>query len=225
MTAGTAVRDQGGQPVTAVVPVKRLACAKSRLGVPEDQRKALALAFALDTISSLSGSPLVGDVLVVVSDPVATRRLGRLGVRVAPDPGGGLGHAIHDGIRVAAAWRPGAGIAVAPADLPCLRADDVTVVVAEGSATSGAFVPDRSGTGTTLVIYPPGRPVVTRYGPGSAAGHRALGLHVLHDAPSRVRQDVDTFEDLDAAVSLGVGAATLAVVQTLGLVALDGCAT
>lgn len=216
--AGDALRHQ----VTAVVPVKRLAFAKSRLAVPADQREALALAFALDTISSLSGSPLVADVLVVTSDPVAARRLRRLGVRVLPDQGAGLGQAIHGGVRVAATWRPGTGIAVVPADLPCLRATDVTQVVTAGSVTEGAFVPDRSGAGTTLVIYPPGRRAVTRYGPGSAAGHRALGLHTLHDAPMRARHDVDTLEDLAAATSLG--AETRAMAHALDL-ALDRCVT
>lgn len=216
--AGDALRHQ----VTAVVPVKRLAFAKSRLAVRADQREALALAFALDTISALSGSPLVADVLVVTSDPVATRRLRRLGVRVTPDQGAGLGQAIHGGVRVAAMWRPGTGIAVVPADLPCLRAADVTQVVTDGSATEGAFVPDRSGTGTTLVIYPPGRRALTRYGPGSAAGHRALGLHPLQDAPMPARHDVDTLADLAAATSLG--AETRAMAHALDL-ALDRCAT
>lgn len=208
--------------VTAVVPVKRLAFAKSRLAVPAEQRQALALAFALDTITSLSDSPLVADVLVVTSDPVAAGRLRRLGVRVLPDQGAGLAPAVHGGTRVAATWRPGTGIAVVPADLPCLRAADVTQVVTDASVTEGAFVPDRSGTGTTFVIYPPGRRAVTRYGPGSAAGHQALGLHPLHEAPMRARHDVDTLEDLAAATSLG--AETRATARALDL-ALDRCPT
>ena len=39
--------------VTAVVPVKPLAMAKSRLALPVEQRRALALAFALDTVAAL----------------------------------------------------------------------------------------------------------------------------------------------------------------------------
>lgn len=42
--------------VTAIVPAKPLAAAKSRLAVPMQQRRALALAFAVDTVSALSGS-------------------------------------------------------------------------------------------------------------------------------------------------------------------------
>lgn len=225
MTRGAAAGHSSRRPVTAVVPLKRLAFAKSRLVVATDQRKALALAFAVDTISSLAGSPLVAGVLAVTSDPVAAPRLRRLGVRVIPELGSGLAQAIHSGVRAAAAWRPGSGIAVVPTDLPCLRAVDVTQVVRDGSAaTEGAFLPDRSGTGTTLVIYPPGRRVLTRYGSGSAAGHRALGLHALNDAPIRARHDVDTLEDLAAATSLGTGTETRALVRALGR-ALDRCAT
>lgn len=53
-------------PVTAVVPVKRLAAAKSRLDLPVARRRALALAFAVDTVAALAASPLVRDRLVLL---------------------------------------------------------------------------------------------------------------------------------------------------------------
>lgn len=217
MTADAASPDALGHRVTAVVPVKRLAFAKSRLAVPADQRRALVLAFALDTISALADSPLVAGVLVVTSDPVVARCVRRLEVRVIPDQGTGLRQAVRGGIELASAWRPETGVAVVPADLPCLRAADVTQVVADGSDSQGAFVPDRSGTGTTLVIYPPGRRALTRYGPGSAAGHRSLGLRALDHAPAGARHDVDSLADLREAGALGPGVQTRAVVEALGL--------
>ena len=201
--------------VTAVVPVKPLVLAKSRLALPADQRRALALAFALDTISALSGSPLVAGVLVVTSDPDVACCLRQHPVRLAPDEGTGLDSAVRGGIRVATSWRPSTGVAVVPADLPCLRADDVTLVLAGARPADGAFVPDRLTTGTTLLIYPPGRTAVAQYGPGSAARHRALGLRTLDDAPVRVRHDVDTLDDLQLAMTLGLGSKTAAVVAAM----------
>lgn len=203
------------QRVTAVVPVKSLAHAKSRLALPSNERRALALAFAVDTIEALSASPLVGGVLVVTSDAVVVRRMQQLGVRVTRETGTGLARALHDGLRVAATWRPGSGVAIVPADLPCLRPEDVTRLLADPRTDEGAFVPDRSTTGTTLVIHPPGSRMVTSYGPGSAARHRDLGLHALTDAPLRARHDVDTLEDLRQAGLLGPGPETIAVLDAV----------
>ena len=45
--------------VTAVVPVKRLDAAKSRLALPPAQRRDLALAVALDTVEALVGCEAV----------------------------------------------------------------------------------------------------------------------------------------------------------------------
>lgn len=211
-TADPSAPRPGSYQVTAVVPVKPLVRAKSRLARPTDERRALALAFALDTISALSRSPLVAGVLVVTSDPDVISALRNHRVRLAPDAGTGLDPAVRNGIRAATAWRPSTGVVVVPADLPCLRPDDVTQVLAGAPAADGAFVPDRATTGTTLVVYPPGRAAIAQYGPGSAARHRALGLHPLDDAPVRVRHDVDTLDDLHVAMTLGLGTRSAAVV-------------
>ena len=215
MTHHTGAATSLAQWVTAVVPVKSLAHAKSRLALPSQERRAVALAFAVDTIEALSACPLVGGVLVVTSDVVVVRRMQQLGVRVTPETGTGLAQALHDGIRVAATWRPGSGVAIVPADLPCLRPEDVTRLLADRRSDEGAFVPDRSATGTTLVIHPPGSRVVASYGPGSAARHRDLGLHALTDAPLRARHDVDTLEDLRGARLLGPGPETTAALDAL----------
>lgn len=203
------------QQVTAVVPVKPLALAKSRLALPPARRRQLALAFAVDTISSLSASPLVSGVVVVTSDPAVARRVRRLGAWPVPEEGTGLGSAVRCGIEVATRWRPATGVAVVPADLPCLRAEDVTAVLSGARAAEGAFVPDRRGTGTTLLVHPAGRTVETSYGPGSAARHALLGLHRLDDAPPRVRHDVDTLDDLRLAGRLGPGLETATVLEHL----------
>jgi 2-phospho-L-lactate/phosphoenolpyruvate guanylyltransferase len=201
----------GVPPVTAVVPVKRLAAAKSRLALPPAQRRALALAFAVDTVTALSASPLVAGVVVVTSDPLVTWHLRRLTVRLVPDGGGDLDAVVRDGIHVASSWRPGSGTAVFPADLPCLRAVDATGVLARATVEPGTFVPDRSGRGTTVVVHRAGATAVTGYGPGSARRHLALGLRAMEDAPARARHDVDTLDDLEGARSLGVGPRTTAV--------------
>lgn len=208
-------------PVTAVVPVKSLGQAKSRLALPTEHRQALALAFALDTVAALTGSPWVAGVLVVTTDPVVAQFIRRPRVEVVAEDAVGLGAAVAAGVRAAVARRPGAGVAVVPADQPCLRPDVVTRVITLTATRTqpgqGAFVPDRSGVGTTWVIHPPGLTPVSAFGPGSAARHRALGLHPLHHAPAGARHDVDTLDDLADAVTLGAGPATIGASAALGL--------
>lgn len=192
----------------AVVPVKPLASAKSRLALDDDERADLALAFALDAVGALVGCPLVDDVVVVTPDPRVAAELRPLGVRIVRDDGVGLDGAVSGGVRAASARR---AVAVVPGDLPCLRPDDVGLVLRAAIARRGAFVPDLAGTGTTFVVQAAGTPVRTRYGDGSAARHRALGLRELADAPVRARHDVDTLDDLRSAFLLGLGPATAAV--------------
>lgn len=198
--------------VVAVVPVKPLESAKSRLALPAEHRRALALAFALDTVAALAGTAYVVGVLVVTSDETVADRVRRLGARVAHDRGSGLGTAVRDGLRGASAWHPDAGVAVVPADLPCLTPADVGEVLHAAAADPGrgSFVPDRAGSGTTFVVHAAGLEVRTGYGPASADRHRALGLRPLDDAPRGARHDIDTVEDLLGACALGVGAQTRA---------------
>jgi 2-phospho-L-lactate guanylyltransferase len=75
-----------------------------------------------------------------------------------------------------------------------------------------AFCPDAEGDGTSLVVCRDASSLVTSYGPGSAAAHRAAGLVPLFEAPRAVRRDVDTVAHLREAESLGVGGRTAAVI-------------
>lgn len=208
------------RPVTAVVPVKPLALAKSRLALPTEHRGLLALAFALDTIAALTETAYVAGVLVVTSDSTVRSRAEGLGARVTDDRGTGLGPAVREGLRVASGWHPSSGVAVVPGDLPCLTSRDVTSVLASACAADegrGAFVPDRAGSGTTFVVQASVAPALTRYGPDSAVRHRALGLCALDDAPTGARHDVDTLEDLRRALALGAGPRTRAAAGALDL--------
>lgn len=212
-------REPSRVPVTAVVPVKPLASAKSRLALPAEHRQALALAFALDTVAALVGTAYVAAVLVVTSDRSVADRVGRLGAHVTDDHGAGLGPAVREGLRLASSRHPEHAVAVVPADLPCLSATDVSEVLAAAGVEnrSGAYVPDRAGTGTTFVVRAPGRSLVPCYGPDSAARHRALGLRPLDGAPAGARHDVDTLADLRDALARGVGAHTRSVTAALDL--------
>jgi 2-phospho-L-lactate guanylyltransferase len=196
-----------------VVPVKRLALAKSRLGSYGDERRqALALAFAADVVLAAA---MVARVLVVTDDPQAAAVLGALGAQVVPDdPDAGLNPALEHGAELLRAADPDLGVATLSADLPALRAPDLQAALRRVGPGQRGFVVDHSGSGTTLLAAGPGSALHPSYGPGSRTAHLASGAVELIAAES-LRLDVDTPADLAAAVALGVGPHTAAAVQEL----------
>lgn len=198
-----------------VVPVKRLTVAKSRLAAfGDDGRRRLALAFAQDVVRAAVACSVVRRVLVVTDDQQAAEALAALGADVQADrPDAGLNPALEHGATVLREDDGRLGVATLASDLPALRADDVGGALA---ATAGrAFVADAAGGGTTLLAATAPAALVPAFGPGSAARHRASGARELAGAPG-LRRDVDTPDDLAAAVLLGVGPSTAAVLAELG---------
>ncbi|MDT7544778.1 MAG: 2-phospho-L-lactate/phosphoenolpyruvate guanylyltransferase [Actinomycetota bacterium] len=206
-------------PWGLVVPVKRLALAKTRLAAYGDvARQDLALAFAVDVVTVALGTPGVAQVLVVTDDERAAGALTAVGARVVADsPDAGLNPALEHGaelLRAAVDAGTDVGVATLSADLPALQPAELAAALSAVPAGGRAFVADAAGTGTTLLAAAPGIRLAPGYGPGSRAAHLASGALELVGAPG-LRLDVDTPEDLLAALLLGVGAATAAVAARL----------
>ncbi|GAA2092982.1 2-phospho-L-lactate guanylyltransferase [Actinomadura alba] len=202
-----------------MVPVKVLARAKSRMSAAAGPyREALALSVAADTVAAALLCEHVGAVVVVTDDPLAASELSDLGARVVSDePDAGLNPALAHGAALARALAPDAGVGALSADLPALRPAELSEVLGTAAAHGGtAFVPDTAGTGTTLYVASPGVVFAPAFGPDSRARHRAQGARELALAgiPS-VRRDVDTLDDLIAALSLGAGPRTTAIAPLL----------
>jgi 2-phospho-L-lactate guanylyltransferase len=204
---------------TMVLPVKVLARAKSRLAVLAGSRRAdLALALASDTVSAVVACPEVARVVVVTSDATAGSRLAALGAWVVPDePGDGLNAALRYGASVAADRWPASGVAALAADLPALRPAELGRALRAASAVGGAaFVPDAAGVGTTMYAVAPGGVFRPMFGGASRARHASAGAVELRlDGVPGLRRDVDTPEDLRAAVALGAGFRTAEVAGDL----------
>jgi 2-phospho-L-lactate guanylyltransferase len=196
---------------SVVIPVKRLPEAKSRLApLPGARRAELALAFASDTVAAAAASAVVASVFVVTGDPAAAARLAALGARILPDDApGGLNGAFESGARRALEADPLHRVAALTADLPSLRAADLTDALV-GAGPGRAFVPDAPGSGTTMLLAGADGVLGPRFGPGSRSAHEASGAVLITRAAMSLRRDVDTAEDLDAAISMGVGLHTTA---------------
>ena len=193
-----------------LVPIKRFADAKTRLH-PRADRAAVAEAIARDTLDAVAGAARVRMILVMTDDPALVEDLGLpVAVTVRTQRVPGLNNAIADGLRYAQESWPEYGQAVLLGDLPALTSDDLEDTLTAAEELPLGVVPDATGSGTVMITGEPGVPLIPAFGVGSARRHRELG-HRLLRAPEGLRRDVDTPEDLQAAIRLGVGRHTSAL--------------
>ena len=200
---------------SVVVPAKRLADAKTRLrpataGLPDAAaaHAELVLALLADTVEAALRCPAVGAVLVVTDDPAAVRVVRRLGARTVGDaPGAG-----HNAALVHGAGLVDGPVAALSSDLPALRPDELAAALTAAASSPRAFVADASGRGTTLLTAAAAA-LDARFGGDSAAAHTRSGALPLDGDWPGLRRDVDTADDLRAAVRLGAGRHTTAVLR------------
>ena len=200
---------------TLVVPVKRLALAKTRLtALAGERRPALALAFALDTVAACLDCPAAGHVVVVTDEAGVRDAAEELGAVVVADrPDSGLNPALVHGAESA---RPGDSVAAVSADLPALTPAVLARVLELAAPHPVSFLADAAGSGTTVYAALSAADFAPAYGRGSAAGHRDAGAVPLDGTGlAAARRDVDTPEDLAAAVALGVGPRTRQVLREI----------
>jgi 2-phospho-L-lactate guanylyltransferase len=194
----------------AIVPVKRLAAAKSRLApiLSLRRRRALVCLLLTHTLKALKHARGISGILVIGQDR-AVRGIARTSGAefIAEGEQGGLNRALA---RAAAeAVRRGAdSLLILPADLPLLAAADVSAALKiHGRPPFLLIAPDRAERGTNLLrIAPPG---LIRFSFGSCSFQRHVSS--ARRAGARVRvlrrpslaQDLDCPEDLINTAILG----------------------
>ncbi len=191
-----------------------------------------------DTVTAGLAAGL-GSVTVVTPDQRVAAAVRALGATVHPDPteagpidrspaAGGTGPEYADGLNsalasAAAAVRERHGavdLLALQADLPAVHADELAAALTAAPGAGRAVVVDHTGRGTAALIVRAGAgdagALMPRFGPDSARRHRESGAVDLEGQWPGLRLDVDTADDLDRAVSLGVGAATAALLTDIG---------
>jgi 2-phospho-L-lactate guanylyltransferase len=192
--------------VVALVPVRSLSGAKSRLGEPLDpeERADLILALLRRTVDAARAARRLAGVLVVSRDPELLERARAMGAVTVRQETDGLNEALVEA-RLAA----GAATAVValPADLPGITAAaiDRLAETAEQALRESpdrpvvVLVPDRHGSGTNALLLAPPGAIDFRFGEGSRAAHAAAAgaagaTYLELDGP--LSFDVDTPDDL-----------------------------
>ena len=186
----------------AVVPVKRLPCAKSRLGdvLTGAERALLAQTMLRDVLGVLRRVPGLAGTLVVTDDPGVTHIAQTHDCVVVPEQGeAGLNAAVMRGI----AWLHHArqdGVIVLPGDVPLVTKDEIEQVLAALCESVLILAPAKRDGGTNLIAARPSGLVVAQFGEASFRRHlrdaqaRGIDAHVLH--LSGIGSDVDGPRDL-----------------------------
>jgi 2-phospho-L-lactate guanylyltransferase len=162
-------------------------------------------------------SPLVGQVLVVTDDHELARGLADLGAAVIPDATtDDLNASLQQAASELLRRDPILRLAAVCADLPALRPDEVTRMLAAAPDDRMSFVADAEQVGTTAVLAPDLDRFRPAYGPDSRKAHLAAGAVELElsDVPG-LQRDVDTEADLETAMRIGVGSRTSLVATGL----------
>jgi len=193
----------------AILPVKRFAQAKQRLGasIANQLRLALAAAMVADVMAALAQAEAIALTVVVTAEEsvaLAARDLGATVVADRQESGQsaaaelGIEHALAEGIE---------RVLCVPGDCPALDPLELEALLRRDEAqASGAarvvILPDRHGTGTNGLLLAPPLALAPSFGPDSCARHRELARAA--GAECRVQQlpslllDVDTGADLAA---------------------------
>lgn len=197
--------------VWVIVPVKRLAAAKSRLAsvLSLRRRRELITALLARTLTTLKKTKGIEGVLVVGKDR-AVREIARShgAAFVREGQGGGLNRALARA-QVAAVRRGAEAVMILPADLPLLSVKDIFWAKKKaGRPPFLAIAPDRLGRGTNLLLMAP--PGLIRF----SFGERSFTRHVQAAWQAGVKatilrrrglaQDLDCPKDLYSVHDLGL---------------------
>lgn len=207
--APAAARAEGGgrkpseptlRPVLAIVPVKGLGVAKTRLSDTLDpaNRRALVLAMLADVLMNLRRSDAIARVVVVTDDREARHRAVAEGAEVVPDDGA-LSHSQAALRGIAASAHPHERVLLAPGDCPLLTVEDLDALLTVPMPPV-VVVPDRHGTGTNALLLDPPDVIEPAFGPGSAQRHLQtaadLGIQAISRVVPSLALDIDTADDL-----------------------------
>ena len=161
---------------TAILPVKRFASAKRRLGdaITDDERHDLIVAMLRDVLTAISGARMVDRILVVTGEPEAAAIAAEYGAAQIADPPD-ADHSEAALLGVDAALASGAGCAaLLPGDCPLLDSRELDRALTGMPERYVTIVPDRHGTGTNALLLAPPDAMQPAFGEGSRERHIGL---------------------------------------------------
>ena len=207
----------GHMRTAAILPVKRFAGAKRRLGesVADPLRVELARAMVADVLLALAQTASIEATIVVTGEVSVAAAARAQGALVLPDAAEeGQSAAVTLGVRAALAEGVERALCI-PGDCPALEPAELESLLDPAGARSPAgdrtgdrggsevvIVPDRHGTGTNGLLLTPPDVIAPSFGTASCERHRKLALAASVacrvERPASLLLDIDTGADLAA---------------------------
>ena len=193
--------------VFAIIPVKKLDDAKSRLSslLSDNERREFCLEMLEDVLVTVKATRCIRWTVVVSVDPTVLQAAKRFGLVPLMESQPGLNQAVSEAIN----WcvQNGAkSTLILPADIPSVTPGDLNRIFSLGKEAAMVISPSRSGDGTNALLLTPANTLPTFYGKHSfpryvkEASKRAISFRTIK--LPRVALDIDTIEDLADFVKL-----------------------
>jgi 2-phospho-L-lactate guanylyltransferase len=188
---------------TAILPVKRFAAAKRRLGasLDDERRRELIEAMLRDVLAAVGASRVVERTLVVTGEPAASAIAAELGAEGVADPAD-AGHSEAALLGIEAAGAASGCVVLLPGDCPLLDPRELDRLLTGVPDTYVAVVPDRHGSGTNALVLSPPTAIRPAFGEGSRERHvaaaRDAGIPYGVEAVGSLAIDLDTPADIVA---------------------------
>lgn len=188
----------------AVIPIKGLASAKSRLQpvLPGTLRIQLIINMLRDVLAACIAWGRFHRVAVVTSDHSVAEVATVAGAEWIKEPGGSAD--LNAALSHATAWAQGVGadgILIFPGDLPLAHPDDIENIITAGRDANVVIVPEHGGSGTNALFMQPPGCMRTFFGINSRRLHRqaavTAGLTWVELHLTRLGYDMDTPLDME----------------------------
>lgn len=185
----------------ALIPVKTLAHAKTRLNpvLQQNECALLSQAMFLDVLDAMSAAAGIAHIAVLTNDTEVASLAKQQGHTVIADAGSGV---LSDGLNAAAAQLAAMGaevVVITPGDLPTLTAADIEQLLARHKGGLSVCPAIRDGGTNALVCSPPDA-MLFHFGHDSARKHleqaNSSGLQSERLSLQAFFRDIDTPEDL-----------------------------
>lgn len=188
--------------IPALVPVKRLAAAKSRLlpWLGREGVRALTLAMLGDVLEALRAAPEIGTVAIVTEDEEAARAARGLGAEAIVLADEGLNPSLTiTGARIARDDEP---LLIVLGDVAGATAEDVSALVRslEELGGRGAVLAPSNDGGTAALLRAPRDVIPLAFGGASAEAHRVLAARAGVPFREVLRQGLGLDLDCEADV-------------------------